>query len=291
MPELPEVETVVRGLNRLIVDKTITSVDCSNQKSFSVSKTELNQLVINASVNSVVRRAKIIIIHLSSGYSLLVHLKMTGQLVFRGSEDWGAGHPSDSLIGELPDKSTRLIIYFSDFSKLYFNDQRKFGWVKLFKTSELATLNTITKLGPEPLEPKFTDKLFIKNVSRRSKSNIKAVLLDQTVLSGIGNIYADEALFNAGIHPESKVGDIPIEKLKQLKKEIVKVLQLSIEQGGSTNKNYVNAEGKRGSYLDFANVYARTGLGCNICSRPIVKIRTAGRGTHICTNCQKRYSR
>ena len=172
---------------------------------------------------------------------------------------------------------------------MFFNDQRKFGWIKLFETSSVKHLPNITKLGPEPLENEFTEKLFINNVLRRKNSNIKAVLLDQTVVSGIGNIYADEVLFASKIHPESRVIDIPSAKLKVLRKNIVKTLQMSIDKGGSTSKNYVNAEGKRGSYLDFANVYARAGLDCNICGTEISKIKVAGRGTHVCTKCQRKY--
>jgi len=218
------------------------------------------------------------------------HLKMTGQMIYRGDVNWGAGHPNDSLVDELPDKSTRIIFEFTDGTKLFFNDQRKFGWVKLFETNSINHLPNITKLGPEPLENDFTEKVFIKNVYRRKNSNIKAVLLDQTIVSGIGNIYADEVLFVSKIHPESRVIDIPSSKLKILRKNIIKTLQMSIDKGGSTSKNYVNAEGGRGSYLDFANVYARAGLDCNVCGTEISKLKVAGRGTHVCRKCQRKYS-
>lgn len=289
MPELPEVETVVRGLNKLIVGKKISSVFSDNPKSFPVDTHDRKSYIIGSKILHVSRRAKIIIIDLCSGYSLVGHLKMTGQMIYRGNINWGAGHPNDSLVNELPDKSTRIIFEFTDGTKLFFNDQRKFGWIKLFETSSVKHLPNITKLGPEPLENEFTEKLFINNVLRRKNSNIKAVLLDQTVVSGIGNIYADEVLFASKIHPESRVIDIPSAKLKVLRKNIVKTLQMSIDKGGSTSKNYVNAEGKRGSYLDFANVYARAGLDCNICGTEICKIKVAGRGTHVCTKCQRKY--
>ncbi len=290
MPELPEVETVVRGLNKLIVGKTISSVFSDNPKSFHVDTHDRKSYVIGSKILHVSRRAKIIIINLSSGYSLVGHLKMTGQMIYRGDVDWGAGHPNNSLVDELPDKSTRIIFEFSDGTRLFFNDQRKFGWVKLFETKQVIHLPNITKLGPEPLENEFTEKLFINNVLRRKNSNIKAVLLDQTVVSGIGNIYADEVLFASKIHPESRVIDIPTVKLKLLRKNIIEILQMSIDKGGSTSKNYVNAEGKRGSYLDFANVYARAGLDCNVCGTEISKLKVAGRGTHVCRKCQRKYS-
>ncbi len=290
MPELPEVETVVRGLNKLIVGKTISSVFSDNIKSFPVDTHDRKTSIIGSKILHVRRRAKIIIINLSSGYSLMGHLKMTGQMIYRGDVSWGAGHPNNSLVDELPDKSTRIIFEFTDGTKLFFNDQRKFGWVKLFETNSINHLPSIIKLGPEPLEKDFTEKIFINNVLRRKNSNIKAVLLDQTVISGIGNIYADEVLFTSKIHPESRVIDIPTAKLKAIRDNIVKKLQMSIDKGGSTSKNYVNAEGKRGSYLDFANVYGRAGLVCNVCGAEISKLKVAGRGTHVCTKCQRKYS-
>ncbi len=133
-------------------------------------------------------------------------MKMTGQLVFRGSkENFGAGHPSDSLVGELPDKSTRVTLGFADGSKLFFNDQRKFGWMRLVPTSQVGQLDFFKKIGPEPLEKGFTAKVLEERAARRRKSNIKSVLMDQTVLAGVGNIYADEALWGAKLHPATLV--------------------------------------------------------------------------------------
>lgn len=288
MPELPEVETVCRGLNKLIVGKTISSVFSDNPKSFPVSTADLQINIIDAKILLVHRRAKIIIIDLDSAHSLVAHLKMTGQMVYVGSQQWGAGHPNDSLVGDLPDKSTRIIFEFTSGDKLFFNDQRKFGWVRLVKTDDVASLPNIAKLGPEPLEPSFTAEVFSSNIMRRRKSNIKSVLLDQSIISGIGNIYADEVLFNSRIHPEAITGNLNNNQISILHSEIVKVLNLSLQKGGSTSRNYVNAEGKKGSYLDFANVYARAGLPCKVCQKPISKIRVAGRGTHVCVKCQKR---
>jgi formamidopyrimidine-DNA glycosylase len=216
---------------------------------------------------------------------------MTGQLVFRGKEVFGAGHPNDSLIGELPDRSTRVTIDFSDDSRLYFNDQRKFGWMRLMPTVEIPNIDFMKKVGPEPLATDFTANVFIERVQRRKNTTIKAAILDQTVLAGVGNIYADESLFAAGIHPASTVSAIPKTKLKQLHAEIIAVLRLSIEKGGSTDRNYVNAEGKRGSYIDFAKVFRRDTLPCPVCGHEIIKTKVAGRGTHVCTTCQKLYKR
>lgn len=294
MPELPEVETIRIGLQKLIRGKRIESVDFDWQKSFPNSPSDIKQFLLGATVLDVSRRAKVLLISLNSGYSLVIHLKMTGQLVYvpstqdGGAEDrFGAGHPNDSLVGALPDKSTRVTISFHDHSKLFFNDQRKFGWVRLIPSVEVPHIDFMKRFGPEPLEKEFTQTIFENQVMRRSKSRIKSVLLDQTVIAGIGNIYADESLWASKIHPETRVQNIPNNTLKILRKAIIDVLTLSIDKGGSTNKNYVNAEGKKGSYMDFAHVYNRTNQPCDRCGSPIKKIRSAGRGTHICTVCQK----
>ena len=329
MPELPEVETVRSGLQRLLPRKVVTDVVFDWPKSFPNAPADVEEFLDGAKVMQVRRRAKVLMIDLSTDYSLVVHLKMTGQLVFVGSTDqngvggweignmledtpldgkkglgepaplpitrppipnrFGAGHPNDSLVGKLPDKSTRVTITFADGSQLFFNDQRKFGWMRLLPTSEIPNIDFMKKVGPEPLSDEFTSEIFISRILRRKNSSVKAAILDQTVLAGVGNIYADESLFAAKIHPASLVGAIPKSHLKALHKEIKEVLQLSIDKGGSTNRNYVNAEGKKGSYMDFAKVFRRENQPCPICGHEIVKIRVAGRGTHICTKCQKLY--
>lgn len=207
--------------------------------------------------------------------------------MYRGEQIFGAGHPNDSLIGELPDRSTRVIIEFTDNSFLYFNDQRKFGWMKLYPTPEVPNIDFMQKVGPEPLEDTFTAAEFIPRVRRRAGTTIKAAILDQTVLAGVGNIYADESLWGAKIHPATRVRDVTDAQLTTLLGEIKYVMNLAIEKGGSTDKNYVNAEGKKGSYIDFARVFRREGLPCP--RHPDVsveKTKVAGRGTHSCPVCQ-----
>jgi formamidopyrimidine-DNA glycosylase len=286
MPELPEVETIKRGLSKLIINKKIKAVSYDCQKSFPNSNHELEVFVIDSSIISVHRRAKVLLIELSSGYTLMTHLKMTGQLVFRGEQRFGAGHPNDSLIGELPDKSTRVEITFYDDSRLFFNDQRKFGWIKIMPTHEVQQADFIKKLGPEPLLDEFTPDIFINRIRRRSNTVIKAAILDQSVLAGVGNIYADESLWGAKIHPATRVKDVSDAELNCLYEEIRFILGLSIEKGGSTDKNYVNAEGKRGSYIDFARVFRKEGSPCSRCGTIISKTRVAQRGTHVCSTCQ-----
>lgn len=287
MPELPEVETVRRGLHELIIDGKVKSVDHDTPKSFPNSTADVREFLINAKVTDVRRRAKVLLIDLSTDYTLVIHLKMTGQIVFRGESVFGAGHPNDSLIGELPDRSTRVTIEFADGSHLYFNDQRKFGWMKLMPTLEVSNIDFMKKVGPEPLEADFTPEEFAARFKRRSKTSIKAALLDQTVIAGVGNIYADESLWGAKIHPKRLVNTITTEEFQKLYEELRSVMNLAIEKGGSTDKNYVNAEGKRGSYMDFARVFRRKGKPCPRCATTIIKFKAAGRGTHICPHCQR----
>lgn len=287
MPELPEVETVRTGLARLLPNKQIKSITFDWPKSFPNDQNLVDVFLVGAAVSAVKRRAKVLIIELTSGYSLVIHLKMTGQLVYKSQTTrFGAGHPSDSLIGRLPDKSTRVEITFVDDSKLFFNDQRKFGWMKLMSSSEVMSLEFFKKVGPEPLEPEFTWQVFKKRILKRKNSVIKAVLLDQTILAGVGNIYADESLWAAKINPLTEVNMLSDQKIKLLHRSLIEVLNLAISKGGSTDKNYVDAEGRRGSYIEFAKVFRRDGLPCPRCGRQIVKIRVAGRGTHLCLHCQ-----
>lgn len=287
MPELPEVETVRIGLGQFLPGRRVASVQHDWPKGFPNASADVQAYLIGAKVTEVRRRAKVLLIDLSTGYTLVIHLKMTGQLVFRSDrERFGAGHPSRSLVGSLPDTSTRATFTFEDGSRLFFNDQRKFGWVRLLPTIEVDQLDFFQKVGPEPLGSDFTPDHFIERLRRRNRSGIKAVLLDQTVVAGVGNIYADESLWGAKIHPEQKVQDISDTKLTKLYEALRAVLNLSIEKGGSTDRNYVDAEGRQGSYLTFANVFRREDHPCPRCGSTILKSKVAGRGTHICPHCQ-----
>jgi len=287
MPELPEVETVRIGLSTLLIGNVITGVEFDTPKSFPNASADVNKFLIGAKVVTIARRGKALLIELSTKYSLVVHLKMTGQLVYVGKERFGAGHPTSSLVGQLPDKSTRVTLKLDNGAQLFFNDQRKFGWMRLIPTAEVPNIDFFKKLGPEPLAADFSAKDFAARLKKRPNTNIKAALLDQTVIAGVGNIYADESLWGAKIHPKTLVKNLSMQKLNKLFDELVYVLKLSIEKGGSTDKNYVNAEGKKGSYLSFARVFRREGKPCPRCSTTIIKTRVAGRGTHLCPFCQK----
>jgi len=287
MPELPEVETVRRGLAELIVGKTISAETHDTEKGFPNTPADVAVFLIGAQVTAVRRRAKVLMIDLSTEHTLLIHLKMTGQLVFVSDNDrFGAGHPNDSLIHQLPDTSTRVTLTFSDGSHLFFNDQRKFGWMRLLPTIEIPNITFMQKVGPEPLANDFTVQEFMQRLARRGRTNIKAALLDQSVVAGVGNIYADEALWGAKIHPKRLVQTITDEEFTALYHELRAVMNLAIKKGGSSNHTYINAEGKRGSYMDFARAFRREGLPCPRCGTTIEKLRVAGRGTHICPHCQ-----
>ena len=310
MPELPEVETIRRGLESRILRRRISDVEILNPKSLQSATNDL-VFVKGRRVISVRRRAKVLIIDLDDKYSLLFHLKMTGQLVFRDVElaktdiqagrenahNFGGGHPTESLVGNLPDRSTRLIITFTDGAKLFFNDQRKFGWMKILPTAQIAELPFIAKLGPEIIDftiknlaarPSVTtENKFITNVHHHQNAPIKAVILDQSVIAGIGNIYADESLWGAKIHPATRVCELSDDDLRHILLEAKNSMERSIKSGGSTMKNYVRADGSRGDYLElFANVFRREGQPCKRCGSDIIKIRVAGRGTYICPVCQ-----
>lgn len=288
MPELPEVETVRRGLAALIIGKTVKSVSHDTDKSFPNAPADSNAFLVGASITAIRRRAKVLLIDLSTNYTLMIHLKMTGQMVYIAPDArFGAGHPNDSLVNTLPDRSTRVTLTFADDSQLFFNDQRKFGWMKLLPTVEVPFIDFMKKVGPEPLEADFTASDFAARFARRARSNIKAALLDQTVVAGVGNIYADESLWGAKVHPTRLVSSITPDEFRRIYEELRAVMTLAIEKGGSSDRNYVNAEGKRGSYLDFARVFRREGLPCPRCGTSIEKLRVAGRGTHVCPHCQQ----
>lgn len=313
MPELPEVETIKRGLETLIIGKQIAKVDYDWPKGFPNAEADVHEFLIGAKICAVKRRAKVLLIELGSKYSLVIHLKMTGQLVFVGKNSvdsssrivdgktskkyelqndadeirFGAGHPNDSLIGPLPDRSTRVTFEFTDDSQLFFNDQRKFGWVRLMPTPEVPFIDFMKKVGPEPLSPEFTHEEFRDRIRKRANTSVKAAILDQTTLAGIGNIYADEGLWAAKIHPGTLVKNVSDEKLDTLLNELRAVLELSIEKGGSSDKNYVDVAGRRGSYLSFAKAFRREGQPCPRHPGVLIqKTRVAGRGTHTCPQCQ-----
>ena len=282
MPELPEVETIRLGLKKAIVGKTITGVDIQVPKLFHGKKED----VIGKKVLDINRKAKQIIIDVEGNNDLLIHLKMTGQLIFEGKKlRIAGGHPSADWIAKLPNSTTHIIFDFSDGSKLFFNDLRKFGWIKVFDTKELK--NKLTEeLGVEPFDREFTAEKLSEIVKNKSGWNIKKILTDQSLISGIGNIYADEALFWAKILPERKAGMIKYDEIIKLREAIIKALEIGLKYGGSSENTYVQIDGSKGKAQEHFQVYSRGGKPCS-CGGKVKKIRLNGRGTHFCPACQR----
>ena len=277
MPELPEVETIRRGLNKFIVQKRLTGTDILCDKSFIGEPT-------TGIITGLRRFGKALIIDLDNENSLMIHLRMTGQLIYDGEERYAAGHPSDNFTADLPNRQTRVVLHLSH-GTLYFNDQRKFGFIKIVPTKEVEHDSFIRKLAKEPWD--MTPVELYNKLQKHPKSCIKATLLDQTIICGLGNIYADEALFAAKIHPERKSGTLTEAETGALLKAACDVMTKSIESGGSTMRTYVKADGTKGDYLElFAQVFHREGQPCPRCGHEIIKTRVAGRGTHICERCQ-----
>ena len=198
---------------------------------------------------------------------------------------FAGGHPSENFVEKLPNKQTRVEIV-TDKGTLFFNDQRKFGFMKPIPTAEVSKDKFIASLGPEPWKVRIDD--FYEILQRRKNSPIKAVILDQKVVSGIGNIYADEALFYAKVRPDRLAGRVTKEEARKIIEGAAKVMDMSISSGGSTMATYVKADGTRGDYLErFAQVFRREGKECKRCGAEILKTRVAGRGTHYCGGCQR----
>lgn len=286
MPELPEVETIKRGLSKFIIKQKIKDIKVFCEKSFVGVPEEIK----NQNIKSIRRFGKALVIDLEGGKSLMIHLRMTGQLIYDDkngkNERYAAGHPSENFVVNLPNKQTRVVLELEN-GTLYFNDQRKFGFIKILETKEVENDDFIKKLAPEPWVIDPDD--FYNKLQKHKNSSIKAVILDQTIICGLGNIYADESLFMSKIHPAKKAGNLTKKQATKLLDSAKTVMEKSISFGGSTMKDYVKADGTRGDYLDkFAQVFNRTGEPCPVCGAEIKKIRVAGRGTHFCSNCQHR---
>ena len=282
MPELPEVETIRRGLEKYILHQKICTISVLCEKSFRGNK----KLVEGQEIVAIKRRGKALLIQLANNMWLMAHLRMTGQMIFVGNEKFAAGHPDGGFTEEMPGRHTRVIFEFKNGSHLYFNDQRKFGFIAVMDELGLEEDSFLRKLGPEPWDMKKST--FYEMLQRHKAAPVKAVILDQSNIAGVGNIYADEGCFYAGILPWRRCGDIEREEADKLLEGLCKVMRASIDSGGSTMKDYVRADGTKGSYLEkFAQVFRREGLECPRCGGIIEKTRAAGRGTHYCKGCQK----
>lgn len=301
MPELPEVETIRRGLSKRLVGRTIRNIEVRNVRSFQGEVKD----VIGANVSDIERRAKVIRIKLSNGLNLLFHLKMTGQLIYRQSAignpqseqkrtaksgqligNFAGGHPDHEWHAELPTKHTHIIFTFDDGSHLYFNDLRKFGWCKVLTADQIDDI--LVDYGLEPFSDDFTAEYMIQKAKKIPNRTIKQFLMDQEIIAGVGNIYADEALFDARILPTRKVKDIILSEWQKVHDSVLKVLDMGIKYGGTTDSDYVNSEGKKGGMQDHLKVYHKTGEKCSGgCGGVVKRMTIGGRGTHYCESCQK----
>lgn len=285
MPELPEVETIRRGLVKRMIRSVISAIEVRAPK---ITQGDVKKM-IGRRVKSIERHGKLLVFLLDNGTAFTVHLKMTGQLLWQGNnkEAVMGGHPSKGYMEPLPHKHTHVIISFANGSTLFFNDLRKFGRLSYLTPEELKAHTFMNALGPEPLEKDFSLDYLRAKVAARLKLVLKAFLLDQTNIAGLGNIYADESCFRAHLLPTRLLGSLSEPEIKALHTAIIETLNLAIEHGGSSERDYINAIGEKGTYLKVAAVYRRTGLPCvRNDGGSIKRIKLAGRSTHFCPVCQ-----
>lgn len=288
MPELPEVETIRRGLTETVAGRRVEAVEVLWQPSLPAPRTAIDELLLRRRLLRIGRRGKLLIADLAGGTHLLVHPMMTGQLVVvdHGRTLFAGGHPSRSMLGPMPNPTTRVVFDLGGARRLYFNDQRKFGRIRLVDGAGLESDSFLARLGPEPLEEGFALEGFREQLARHSRSPVKAVLLDQRVVAGIGNIYADESLHLARVHPRRPAGGLTPAESRRLHDAVRTTLGLAVESGGTSFAAYVNEARGQDGYLSRARVFRREGLPCEVCGTTIERIRVAGRGTNVCPRCQ-----
>ena len=280
MPELPEVETIRRGLQRKIKNKQIKDIVINVDK--MVKKPSLGEFITKIKgkkIKEIDRRGKYIIIHLDSEDKLIVHLGMTGLLIY----------PYDNKITEkeINPKHNHLIFTFTDDTQLVFNDVRRFG--KIFLVSNIDEVESIAKLGVEPLEDYFTEEVFIQILNKKKNGKIKSFLMKQEFIVGLGNIYANEVLYRSNIHPLRPVSSLNKKEIKNLYQQIKLVLGEAVKLRGSTvaDEAYRDTDGKKGKFAKKLQVYARKGEPCVKCGHTIEVVRIEGRSSFICPQCQK----
>lgn len=290
MPELPEVETTCRGLRSTVLGLSITDFWCDWDKMCTPAPSIIKSRILNSKIESAQRRGKNILIKLSTNDTLLIHLKMTGHLMYGTYRKQCGGFVPDDFNQALYDPYNRFIhaaFSLSDGKTLVFCDARKFGKIELLTPDELSSHRRISSLGPEPIDTDFTVEHF-KNKLKQQKRSLKPLLLDQTIFSGIGNIYADESLYRSKIHPLRPSNSLQDDEVEKLYTSIREVLQSGIDFGGDSTSDYRNIFGERGTFHGKHQVYRRTSKPClnDGCEGTIQRIVVGGRGTHICPLCQ-----
>lgn len=289
MPELPEVETIKLGLQKYLVGHTIEDVEVRLPRILSGDVKD----IIGAKFVAIKRYGKGLVLELDNGYCLAIHIKLTGQIVYRDKDVSKYHSISKAKIGELPNKFTHLIFHLDHNALLYYNDQRQFGWVKILKTTDIKTLPFFKELGPEPPVAKamegqalLTEEMF-KKILSSSKMSIKPLLIDQKKIGGIGNIYSNDSLFLAKIDPRRPANSLTPEEIKRLFHTIETVMKKGLETGGASELTFVNALGEEGNYQKHFQIYGKEGKPCVVCGTTIKKFFLGGRGTYMCTKCQK----
>ncbi len=286
MPELPEVETIAIDLQDCLVDRIIQQVKVFDKKIVPQGMNVFSKLIVGKKIKHIGRRAKMLFFNFYDDSYLVVHFKMTGQLVYSsGRRRFSGGHPIVNIGLELPNKFTRVIIFFKNDIRLFFNDVRRFGWMKILSADQFAALSA--RSGIEPLGSEFTFGNFLQILSHKKNSPVKQAIMDQKFLVGVGNIYADESLFAAKIKPFRQADQLSAEEARKLYCSIKRILTLAIKHRGTSFSDYVDAMGKRGNFLSLLKVYGRAGKTCKICGQIISKIKFRGRGTHWCADCQQ----
>jgi len=269
MPELPEVQTIVNGLLPHIIGRSITDVDILWEKSIKCPATgEFRALLSGAKVEGLERRGKYFIFSLSNGYRLIIHLRMSGTLLLRRPDDG-------------PDRYARVVFHLDDGGELRFCDVRKLGTIYLVADEK----SVIRNMGPEPLDAAFTPSVLREQLAGRT-APIKATLCDQKVVAGIGNMYADEILHIAGIHPLTRTCELSDGEIEKIHEATIDVLHSAIENKGATVSDYVNSSGEAGRAQDHFRVAHRYKEPCPDCGKEITRIKVRGRGTYFCHECQ-----
>jgi len=288
MPELPEVETVASELTQVLKNKKVKAVKVHEPKTVNFLVRDFEKKLKNKIIKKVWRRAKLLVIEFEEGLYIAAHLKMTGQFLYQSNNNklTGGGHPEDFYLQKIPSKFTRVEFALTDGSHLYFNDIRKFGWLKLFSKKDLEEFLKNMQYGPEPLEKDFTAEYLFEKIKNRNVP-IKPLLMDQKLIAGIGNIYAAEVLFKAGIDPQKKANVLTKIEVKKIYQAIVSILKLAVKYKGTTADNFADIFGQAGNYIKKLKVYGRKDQSCLVCGSKLKEIKQAQRTTVFCPKCQR----
>ncbi|KKU09870.1 MAG: Formamidopyrimidine-DNA glycosylase [Candidatus Woesebacteria bacterium GW2011_GWB1_45_5] len=282
MPELPEVESIKDQLGKFLKDHKILSVDVNNRKVFQGEEKK----IIGAKVTGTRRFGKVTVMDLDNGWSILTHIKLTGQFIYRGPNLKSSGELSKKVVGGVPGPHTLVIFNLDKGGVLYYNDIRRFGWIRIIKTSEIMEEAFIKKLGPEPFKDLTLD--LFKKILSSTKRSIKVVLMDQTKMGGVGNIYANDALWLAKINPKRPASDLTPVEQRELFDAVIKVLKTGLKYGGASELAFVTPDGAEGEYQNHTLAYGHEGEPCERCHKAVFKkFFLGGRGTYICPNCQR----